>query len=124
MRARARNDVQTAVRQAIYQAVLSALRGDISDPTERPNPALVRSWPMSEDKMMTNEEMAAELRKAGWQIQEPITQANCPHPTMSGSGGIGCDGSGYSESYCHRCGYRSREEWGPSPNAKLPLIQN
>jgi hypothetical protein len=70
---------------------------------------------------MTNEEMAAELRKAGWSVQEPITQANCTHPNMHGAGGISCDGSGYSESYCMRCGYRSRNDWGPKKDYK-PLI--
>jgi hypothetical protein len=68
---------------------------------------------------MKLEEMAAELRKAGWTVEEPITQANCKHPNMRGSGGIGCDGSGYSESYCTRCGYRSRHEWGPKPGFLL-----
>lgn len=62
---------------------------------------------------MTPEEMATELRKSGWLVEEPITQANCKHPNMHGSGGIGCDGSGYTESYCTRCGFRSRLEWGP-----------
>lgn len=63
---------------------------------------------------MTNEEMAAELRKAGWRVEEPLTQTNCKHPNMQGSGGVSCDGSGYQESYCMACGYRSRSEWGPS----------
>lgn len=62
---------------------------------------------------MTNEEMAAELRKAGWCVQEPLTQANCKHPNMMGSGGVSTDGSGHSENYCPACGYRDRWEWGP-----------
>jgi len=70
---------------------------------------------------MTHEEMAAELRKAGWEVSEPITQANCPHHDMRGSGGLSFDGSGYSESYCTRCGYRSRYDWGPRPGVK-PII--
>jgi hypothetical protein len=73
---------------------------------------------------MTNEEMAAELRKAGWRVQEPLTQANCKHRNMQGSGGISCDGSGFSESRCMACGYHSRSEWGPPPGYTLPLMQN
>lgn len=72
---------------------------------------------------MTNEEMAAELRKAGWRVDEPITQANCEHPQMTGSGGMSCDGSGYQESFCLICGYRSRSEWGPTVRPQL-LPQN
>lgn len=63
---------------------------------------------------MTNEEMAAELTKAGWRVKEPLTQANCKHPNMMGSGGIGTDGSGFSENHCPACGYSSRHAWGPS----------
>jgi len=72
---------------------------------------------------MTNEEMASELRKAGWRVEEPLTQANCKHPRMAGSGGISEDGSGYQESYCLACGYRNRTEWGPTGKARL-LPQN
>lgn len=68
---------------------------------------------------MTNEEMAAELRKAGWRVQEPLTQANCRHPDMRGGGGLSCDGSGFSESYCMACGYKSRNEWGPRERGQV-----
>jgi len=67
---------------------------------------------------MTNEEMATELRKAGWRVTEPLTQANCKHPNMRGSGGLSCDGSGFSEKHCPACGYRSRSEWGPRKDYK------
>lgn len=71
---------------------------------------------------MTHEEMAAELRSAGWRVSEPLTQVNCKHPLMHGSGGMSSDGSGFQESFCPACGYRSRTEWGPS--GKLLLPQN
>jgi hypothetical protein len=73
---------------------------------------------------VTLEEMAAELRKAGWRVSEPITQSNCTHPNMRGSGGLSCDGSGYQEHYCLLCGFRSRSEWGPKPGYVAPLPQN
>lgn len=62
---------------------------------------------------MTNEEMAAELRKAGWRVQEPLTPQNCPHQRMQGSGAMGCDGSGSLDQWCPDCGFRRKEEWGP-----------
>jgi len=68
---------------------------------------------------MTNEEMASELRKAGWRVDEPLTQANCKHPNMRGSGGMSADGSGHQESYCMACGYSQRIEWGPTGIQKL-----
>jgi len=71
---------------------------------------------------MTNEEMAAELRKAGWRVDEPLTMANCKHPNMRGSSGMSCDGSGHQESYCMACGFRSRHEWGPTMTTQpIPL---
>lgn len=73
---------------------------------------------------MTNEEMAAELRKAGWRVQEPLTKANCRHPHMRGSSGLSCDGSGYSCSVCPDCGYRSEHNWPPRENYIAPLPQN
>ena len=63
---------------------------------------------------MTNEEMADELRKAGWRVKEPLTQENCPHLNMRGSGSLSSDGSGHSESYCMACGYRYSYKWGPT----------
>lgn len=72
----------------------------------------------------SHEAMAAELRAAGWRVQEPLTQANCPHPNMRGSGGMSEDGSGYSESYCMACGYRSRSEWGAKLNYRPLIPQN
>lgn len=63
---------------------------------------------------MTHEEMAAELRKAGWRVKEPLTPKNCRHPGMLGSGGINTDGSGYSKSRCPDCGYTSEHNWGVS----------
>lgn len=76
------------------------------------------------DRQTKLEEMAAELRKAGWRVEEPLTQQNCEHPHMRGSGGLGCDGSGYSERYCPDCGYRSRHEWGPKPGATILVPMN
>lgn len=73
---------------------------------------------------MTNQEMAETLRKAGWRVQEPLTQANCKHPNLMGSGGMSCDGSGFSESRCSACGYHSRSEWGPNKDMPLVLPQN
>lgn len=73
---------------------------------------------------MKLDEMAAELRKAGWRVEEPLTQLNCTHPRMHGSGGISEDGSGYQESFCPACGYRARNEWGPKPGYKPLLPQN
>lgn len=74
---------------------------------------------------MTNEEMAAELRKAGWRVQEPLTQANCKHPNMQGSGGVSVDGSGHSRSFCPACGYSQRFEWGPrTENLEVVFPQN
>lgn len=73
---------------------------------------------------MTNEEMAAELRKAGWRIQEPLTQANCKHPNMVGSGGVGSDGSGFTESRCLACGFRYRCDWEAKANYTIVFPQN
>jgi len=66
---------------------------------------------------MTNEEMAAELTKAGWRVQPPLTQANCPHTNMRGTMSTGIDGSGSSDMYCD-CGYRSKRSWGPRADFK------
>lgn len=62
---------------------------------------------------MTPEQMAAELRNAGWIVSAPITQENCRHPMMVGSCGMSCDGSGFSDLMCNACGYRSKMQWGP-----------
>ena len=74
---------------------------------------------------MTNEEMAAKLRAAGWRVKEPLTQANCRHPNARGSGALGSDGSGYSESRCPDCGWHSKSEWGPradyNPLSAIPM---
>lgn len=67
---------------------------------------------------MTHEEMAAKLRRAGWRIQPPLTQENCPHHFRTGSGGMSTDGSGFSESFCPACGLRTKSEWGPTETAK------
>lgn len=64
---------------------------------------------------MTNEEMAAALRAAGWRVAEPITQDNCPHLHKMGSGGISSDGSGFSEWTCQTCGKHERHEFPPNP---------
>lgn len=55
---------------------------------------------------MTLEEMAADLRKAGWRVEPPLTQENCPHKEKFGSGGINTDGSGYLDLTCKACGKR------------------
>jgi hypothetical protein len=68
---------------------------------------------------MTNDEMATELRKAGWRVEEPLTQANCKHPNMQGTGGVSSDGSGHIESYCVACGFKNNNGWGPTTMDKL-----
>lgn len=68
---------------------------------------------------MTHEDMAAELRVAGWRVQPPLTQENCPHLRNPGSAGINYDGSGYSEWWCADCGKHVRHEW---PASASPLL--
>lgn len=58
---------------------------------------------------MKLKDMAAELRKAGWRVSPPLTQANCKHPNTRGSAQCGPTGF-ISEWWCLDCGYRSKSE--------------
>lgn len=72
---------------------------------------------------MTHDEMALELRNAGWRVEEPLTQANCRHPNKMGSGGVSADGSGFSTWHCGACGASGRSEWGPSQVSNLDYLR-
>lgn len=52
---------------------------------------------------MTNEEMAAELSRAGWRVQPPLTQENCKHERKNGWGHIRGDGTSRTEWTCQDC---------------------
>ncbi len=73
---------------------------------------------------MTNEEMAAELRKAGWRVHEPLTKANCKHPRRVGSGFVGSDGSSNMSWYCPDCHDMFESVSGPVQKMTDFLIWN
>jgi hypothetical protein len=71
---------------------------------------------------MTNEEMAAALRKAGWRVSEPLTPKNCKHPRKQGRGQIGSDGSSKLSWYCPDC--HASDSFETPPNPDLPKWQS
>lgn len=68
---------------------------------------------------MTHDEMATELRNAGWLVQPPLTQENCPHPNQRGNISMGYDGSGSSDMYCPDCGKVSKSSWPARPDFNI-----
>jgi hypothetical protein len=71
---------------------------------------------------MTNEEMAAALRRAGWRVQPPLTKENCRHPRKFGSGSIGSDGASRMTWYCPDC-YASHDfEYKPG-SIPIPVME-
>ncbi len=70
---------------------------------------------------MTNEEMAAELIKAGWRVQSPLTKANCKHPRKQGSGMLGSDGSSKMSWFCPDCG--DSHEFSSPASQHMPKFQ-
>lgn len=73
---------------------------------------------------MTHDEMAAELRKAGWRIEPPLTQENCKHINTRGYSAQGCDGSSSSETYCLDCGATWGHKTPPDPNYRPAILHN
>lgn len=64
---------------------------------------------------MNLNEMAHELRNAGWWVEPPVTMDTCPHTWAEGQGGMNSDGSGYYTWRCRRCGGRRHTTWEPMP---------
>ena len=72
---------------------------------------------------MTNEEMATELRRAGWIVTPPIDRKTCRHPRKSGNGMVSSDGSSSYSWYCPDC-YDGGETICPPRSVRGPTGTN